>query len=207
MTQNVPGKERFEEAYKGKAPWEIGKPQRVFVEAADQITGSILDVGCGTGENALFFAQRGRRVTGIDFLSEPISEAKRKAQQRGIQSNFLVMDALALKEIPEVFNSVIDCGLFHVFSDEDRQRYVGGLATVVKPDGKLFLLCFSDKEPPGDGPRRVSQQEIHNTFSNGWDVESIQESRFEVRPDLEDIHFSEGGPFAWFCVIRRSAER
>ena len=99
---------------------------------------------------------------------------------------------------------LIDCGLFHVFSDEDRSRYVGGLASVVKPGGKMFMMCFSDKEPPGDGPRRVSQDEIGGAFTKGWDVESIEEVRFEARPDLKDIQFSEGGPFAWFCVIRKS---
>jgi hypothetical protein len=56
----------------------------------------------------------------------------------------------------------------------------------------------------GDGPRRVSQQELFEAFTKGWQVESIQAVRFEVRPDLEKIRFSEGGPFAWFCVIRRT---
>lgn len=65
---NAPDKKRFQEHYRGKPPWDIGKPQTAFVQAADQITGSILDAGCGTGENALFFAGRGQRVTGIDFL-------------------------------------------------------------------------------------------------------------------------------------------
>ena len=204
MAQNIPSKEHFEEAYEGKAPWDIGRPQPVFVEAADRITGSVLDAGCGTGENALFFAQRGHKTTGIDFLEGPIADAKRKAQQRGLTATFLVMDALRLEDIPEVFDSAIDCGLFHVFSDDHRARYVTGLASVVKPGGRLFLLCFSDREPPGDGPRRVSQQEIHDAFAEGWEIESILEARFEVRPDLEDIQFSEGGPFAWFCVIRRS---
>lgn len=204
MAQNIPGKDHFEQAYGGKAPWDIGKPQPVFAEAAEQITGSVLDAGCGTGENALFFAQRGHKTTGIDYLEHPIAEAKRKAQERGLPVTFLVMDALHLQDIPEVFDSVIDCGLFHVFSDDHRARYVQGLASVVNPGGRLFLLCFSDREPPGDGPRRISQQEIHEAFADGWEVESITESRFEVRPDLEDIEFSEGGPFAWFCVIRRS---
>lgn len=203
MTNNVPGKERFQEAYQGKPPWDIGRPQKVFVEAAGQITGSIIDVGCGTGENALFFSERGQKVTGIDFLERPIAEAKQKAKDRGLEATFLVMDALHLADIPELFDSAIDCGLFHVFSDEDRHKYISGLASVVKPGGRLFLMCFSDKEPPGDGPRRVSQQEIHEAFADGWRVESIQEARFEVRPDLQDIHFSEGGPYAWFCVIRR----
>jgi SAM-dependent methyltransferase len=103
--------------------------------------------GGGTGENALFFASRGHKVTGIDFLEEPIQRAKRKATERGLSATFLVMDGLALKDLPEVFDSVIDSGLFHVYSDEDRQRYVEGLASVWRPGGRLFLLCFSDEEP------------------------------------------------------------
>ncbi len=204
MSENIPSKEHFEEAYAGQPPWDIGRPQPAFVDAADRITGAILDAGCGTGENALFFAQRGHKVTGIDFLEAPIAEARRKAQQRGLQVNFLVMDALALTSLPEIFDSVIDCGLFHVFSDEDRARYVAGLASVVKPGGRVFLLCFSDQEPPGAGPRRITRQEIYEAFSSGWQVESIEESRFETRTDLKDIQFSPGGPKAWFCIIRRS---
>lgn len=201
---NIHGKERFQEAYQGKPPWDVGRPQSVFVAAADQITGSILDAGCGTGENALFFAARGHRVTGIDFLEQPIAEAKRKAAQRGLAAAFLVMDALHLDDLPETFDSAIDCGLFHVFSDEDRAKYVAGLASVVKPGGRLFLACFSDKEPPGDGPRRISRQELHVAFSTGWVVESLRDTRFEVRPDLTGFHFSPGGPHAWFAVVERS---
>lgn len=77
MAPAAPGKEQFQEAYEGKVPWDIGKPQPVFVQAADQITGSILDRVCGTGENALFFAERGHKVTGIDFLEKPILEARK----------------------------------------------------------------------------------------------------------------------------------
>jgi SAM-dependent methyltransferase len=187
--------------YAGLPPWEIGRPQKAFVDVADQIVGSILDAGCGTGENALFFARRGHKVTGIDFLAGPIARAKEKA---GSLATFLVMDALAIKELPEVFDSVIDCGLFHVFSDEDRRRYVEGLATVLRPGGRLFLLCFSDAEPQGQGPRRVSKKEIEDAFAEGWVIESIEPSRYEVRPDAAHMGFSEGGPRAWFVVVRRA---
>src|SRR5687768_17744638 len=122
----VPDRSTFESAYAGQAPWDIGRPQKEFIDRADQITGSILDAGCGTGENALYFASRGHKVTGIDFLAEPINRAKKKAAECGLTATFLVMDALALKELPEVFDNVIDSGLFHVFSDEDRRRYVEG---------------------------------------------------------------------------------
>jgi cyclopropane fatty-acyl-phospholipid synthase-like methyltransferase len=113
------------------------------------------------------------------------------------------MDALTLADFDRQFDSVIDSGLFHVFSDDDRVRYVAGLAHVTRPGGRLFLLCFSDEEPGTEGPRRVSQREIRASFSDGWDVEEIRATRIEVRPDLEEFTFSEGGPKAWFSVIRR----
>jgi len=101
-----------------------------------------------------------------------------------------------LRDWSERFDSVIDSGLLHVFSDEDRRRYVEGLATALKPGGRLFLLCFSDEEPGTQGPRRVSKKELHDTFAEGWGIESAEPSRYEVRPDLMDLSFSEGGPRA-----------
>jgi hypothetical protein len=98
---------------------------------------------------------------------------------------------------------VIDCGLFHVFSDQDRTRYVHGLAKVLEPGGRMFLVCFSDAEPGTAGPRRVSRKEIYDAFSGGWDVESVEPTRIEVNPDFAEITFSEGGPKAWFAVMRR----
>jgi SAM-dependent methyltransferase len=201
----VPDRNTFESAYAGQAPWDIGRPQKALLDVADRITGAVLDAGCGTGENALYFAGRGCQVTGIDFLDEPIRRAKRKATERGLAATFLVKDALTLKDWTERFDSVIDSGLFHVFSDADRRLYVEGLAAVLKPGGRLFLICFSDEEPGTQGPRRVPKKELHDAFAQGWGVESIGPSRFEVRPDLKDFSFSAGGPKAWFVVARRQA--
>ena len=199
----VPNRNTFESAYAGQAPWDIGKPQKPFIDVAEQITGSILDAGCGTGDTALFFAGRGCKVTGIDFIDEAIRRAERKAAERGVPATFLVRDALTLKDWTERFDNVIDSGLFHVFSDEARCRYVEGLATVLQLGGRLFLMCFSDEEPGTQGPRRVSKEELHAAFAEGWSIESIQPTRAEVRPDFKDLTFSEGGPKAWFVVVRR----
>jgi SAM-dependent methyltransferase len=199
----VTDRSTFVELYAGQPRWEIGRPQKALLDAADRITGSVLDCGCGTGENALFLAGRGRKVTGIDFLPEPITWAKRKAEERGVAANFLAMDALALATLPEIFDNAIDSGLFHVFSDEDRRRYVQGLASVLKPGGRLFLLCFSDAEPGEAGPRRVSRREIEEAFAEGWEMETIEAARYEVRPDPNDATFKEGGPKAWFVVVRK----
>jgi cyclopropane fatty-acyl-phospholipid synthase-like methyltransferase len=200
----VPDRATFESMYAGQAPWDIGKPQKPFVDAADQITGMVLDAGCGTGDTALFLASRGNQVTGIDFLEEPIRRAKRKVEERGIQVTFLVKDALTLEQSTERYDNAVDSGLFHVFSDDDRKTYVAGLAHVLKPGGRLFLMCFSDEEPGTDGPRRISKQELRDAFAHGWQIESIRPVQIETRPDLQGFTFSPGGPKAWFAIVRRA---
>jgi SAM-dependent methyltransferase len=203
VADNSVDRATFENFYDGKAPWDIGKPQGVFAAVADRVTGPVLDAGCGTGEHALLFAARGHRVIGIDFVEEAIRRARSKAAERGLALEFLVKDATALGDWDERFASVIDCGLFHCFSDDDRRLYVRGLAQVVEPGGRLFLLCFSDEEPGAEGPRRVSRRELHEAFRDGWTVESVQPTQIEVNPEFTEFKFSEGGPKAWFAIVRR----
>lgn len=193
----------FDTAYSGIAPWDIDGPQPAFVAAQNRIKGSILDSGCGTGELSLYFASRGHKVTGIDFLEEPIRRAKRKASERGIPASFFVMDALALKELPEQFDCVVDSGLFHVFNDDDRKRYVEGLASVLKPGGHYFLLCFSDAEPGEQGPRRVARHEFDTAFGQDWLIESVQPTQMRLRHDYSGMAFSEGGPKGWFVTVKK----
>lgn len=204
MSDN-PHRQRFQAAYEGTPSWDLGRPQAPFVEVAEQITGAVLDAGCGTGDNALFFAQRGQAVVGIDFVAFPILEARRKARDLGVNAEFLQMDALQLPSLDRQFDSVIDCGLFHVLSDADRRAYVAALAHVTKWGGKLFLMCFSDQEPAGPGPRRIRQDEIRAAFADGWTVESIRPAHFAPNPESQET-FVDGGPRAWFAVIRRGAE-
>ena len=199
----LPDQTRFQTIYAGQAPWDIGRPQSSIASAANLVKDPILDSGCGTGDTALFFAAKNHKVTGIDFLEEPIRRAKLKAKERNLQVEFLVKNALTIDHWDRRFNSIIDSGLFHVFSDENRRRYVDGLAHVVNPAGHLLLLCFSDAEPAGQGPRRVSRDELHEAFATGWKIESIQPTHFEINPLATNMNFSEGGPKAWFSIIRR----
>jgi cyclopropane fatty-acyl-phospholipid synthase-like methyltransferase len=203
VASNSVDRATFETLYAGPAPWDIGKPQPQITAQAGRIVGPVLDAGCGTGENALYFAARGLQVTGIDFVEEAIRRARRKAAERRLPVDFLVKDTLTLESWSERFACVIDCGLFHVFSDDDRRCYVAGLATVLAPGGRVFLMCMSDEEPGTEGPRRVSRQELYDAFTDGWEVESVQPVRFQLNPDFTEVQFSEGGPKAWLAVICR----
>jgi cyclopropane fatty-acyl-phospholipid synthase-like methyltransferase len=193
----------FESFYSGPAPWDIGRPQRPFTAIADQVKSPVLDAGCGTGENALFFAAQGHKVIGIDFVKEAIRRARRKATERGVAAEFLIKDATTLLDWDKCFATVIDCGLFHVFSDDDRRQYVAGLSHVMAPGGRLYLVCFGDEEPGTEGPRRVSRQELFCTFADGWEVESVERIQLDVNPEFTEVKFTEGGPRGWFAVVRR----
>ncbi|MEO8498736.1 MAG: class I SAM-dependent methyltransferase [Planctomycetota bacterium] len=195
----------FEQMYEGRPPWDIGKPQPAFVNVAEDIQGSVLDVGCGTGENSLFFAERGHKVTGLDFVEPPLQIARQKAAERGIDVQFIQHDALQVDQLDRQFDNVLDSGLFHGLSDEDRVQYAAVIGKVLVPEGKLYLQCFSDQEPDGDGPRRISEAELREVFKSGWQIVSITPSRFVVREDTQ-LTFSEGGPKSWFCVVKRVSE-
>jgi cyclopropane fatty-acyl-phospholipid synthase-like methyltransferase len=199
--------ERFESIYQGQPPWDIPGPQPAIValEEAGAIVGSVLDAGCGTGENALYLASRGHEVWGVDYVPIAVERAMKKAQQRGLPARFQVADALQLAGLGRQFDAVIDCGLFHTFSDEERPRYVAALAEVLRPGGRYHVLCFSDEEPPGEGPRRVTQAELRDAFRDGWAVETIRASRFQTVDGPGQPRFSPGGPKAWLATIARAA--
>jgi cyclopropane fatty-acyl-phospholipid synthase-like methyltransferase len=198
-------REQFESMYAATAPWDIAGPQPGFVglEETGEIRGSVLDAGCGTGENALYLASRGHEVWGIDFVPVAVERAKAKAQERKLKVHFQVGNALELQKLGRQFDTVIDCGLFHTFSDEERPIYVAGLAQVLRPDGQLHMMCFSDREPGSQGPRRVSQREINDAFRDGWMVKAIRESKFEAVTDTGGPKFSPGGPRAWLATMAR----
>ncbi len=171
----------FDSAYRGIPPWDIGRPQKEFIRLAEEgeISGKVIDVGCGTGENALYLAHLGFEVWGIDAAPSAIKKAKEKARKRGIKVNFLVFDALKLQLLKAKFDTIIDCGMFHVFSDEERPIYAASLSTALYPGGKYFMLCFSEHEPGSYGPRRVTQAEIKAAFDKGWKINYIREAELE----------------------------
>ena len=185
----------------GPPPWDIGQPQPAFVRLADSglLSGRLLDSGCGTGEHVLLAASRGADAMGVDISPRAIARARDKAAGRGLPARLEVADVLSLGDLGMTFDVVIDSGVFHIFDDEDRVRYVTSLASVLRPGGHCYLICFSDRQPGDYGPRRVSQDELRAAFRDGWTVTGIAADTFEVNPS-----FPTPVAQAWLATIRRT---
>jgi cyclopropane fatty-acyl-phospholipid synthase-like methyltransferase len=192
----------WDDSYSGSvpAPWDIGRPQPGFVRLADAglLRGRLLDSGCGTGENTLLAAERGADALGADFSPLAIEQARGKAAERGIPARFEVADVLSLGQLGRAFDTVIDSGVFHVFDDGDRVRYVTSLASVLQAGGTCYLICFSDRQPGDYGPRRVRQDELRAAFADGWSVTNIAADTFDLNPIFESTSAQ-----AWLATIRR----
>jgi 2-polyprenyl-3-methyl-5-hydroxy-6-metoxy-1,4-benzoquinol methylase len=196
----VRSSEDFDAMYlAGRPPWDIGRPQPAFRELADRgrLAGRVLDVGCGTGEHALMAAAIGLEATGVDAAGTAIAIAREKANERGLHARFMTWNALELANLGQSFDTVLDCGLFHVLEDPDRVTFVDALRASMPAGGRYYMLCFSDLEPGDWGPRRIQQDEIRATFATGWRVEEIQAAGIETTIEREE------SVRAWLASILR----
>jgi SAM-dependent methyltransferase len=167
---------RFDEAYAvGRPPWDIDGPQPDFRRLVDDaaLSGRVLDLGCGTGEHAMFFASRGLDALGIDASEIAIARASEKARSRGLAARFAVVDAERLAGLGATFDTITDSGCLHTLSDSAMARAVDGAHEVLRPGGTYWLMCFSE-HATAPGPRRMTQQAIKDLFGEGWEVESIE---------------------------------
>jgi SAM-dependent methyltransferase len=163
----------------GDAPWDINRPQPeiVALEAAGVLGPRVLDVGCGTGQTAVFLAERGHDVTGLDAVPAAIEAAKARATAAGLDICFRAADVLdVLPELIGRFHSVTDVGFFHALTDEQRLDFAAKLADRLAPGGVYAMLCFSERVPGAWGPRRVSEAEIRATFADDavWNVREVR---------------------------------
>ena len=180
----------------GPAPWDVGRPQPAIARVAGDFIGPVLDVGCGTGDNALLIAGLGLSVLGVDVADTAVRLARARAAGRGIVAEFAVADAFRLGELGRRFKTVVDSGMLHTLDAEERPRYVASLASAIDPGGTLYVLAFSD-EGPDAGPHPVTREELTAAFGQGWDVVSLESDRVLTR-----YHDDHGAP-AWLAIVRR----
>ncbi|WP_278262290.1 class I SAM-dependent methyltransferase [Nocardia sp. AG03] len=181
----------------GPAPWDIGAPQPAVVEliAAGAFTGDVLDLGCGTGDNAVALAAHGSRVLGVDVAEPALDIARGKAAEAGLDIEFALADALRLDRLDRRFDTALDSALFHTFDPTEQATYAASLATVTAPGATLYLICFSDTGP-NPGPHPVSRSAITAAFTApDWQTVTVEPSHLRTR-------FDDASP-AWLATIHR----
>lgn len=185
----------FDEFYQGAPPWETGKPQPAVVALAEQgqFTGRVLDVGCGSGENALYLASRGYTVLGVDGAPTPIDRAKAKAGQRGLPVEFGVADAFDLAALGQKFDTVLDSAFLHIPGNTAARRraYTDQLAVVLRAGGWVHLLEISEQvtEHPS-----ITSAEIIDAFDDRWANANVHKVAYAV---------TTGDVPAWMVSIQR----
>jgi SAM-dependent methyltransferase len=185
----------------GPAPWDIGRPQPAIARLVDEgrIAGSVLDVGCGTGDNTLHVAAAGLPVLGVDVAETALAIARAKAEERGLAAEFAVADAFALAGLGRTFDSVLDSGMFHTCDAAERSRYAASLASVTHPGSTVHVLCFGD-QGPDVGPHPVARDDLRAAFTAdaGWRIDAIAADRVLTR-----FH-GDAGAAAWLATITRT---
>jgi SAM-dependent methyltransferase len=190
--------EDFDALYTVTPPWDIGRPQPALRTVAEsgEVRGEVLDAGCGTGEHALMAAGLGLGATGVDAAPVAIERARAKARERGLAARFIVADVLDLPSLDGRYDTVLDSAMFHVLGDADRVPYVESLRSVLRPGGRYFMLCFSELEPGDWGPRRITQDEIGQSFAAGWRVDSVESAELDLT--VPPLHAK-----AWLAALTR----
>jgi SAM-dependent methyltransferase len=181
----------------GQLPWDTGQPEPLLVEFVT--SGAVapcpaLEIGAGTGTNAIWMAERGFDVLGVDISSLAVERADAKMERRALRCRFAAIDFLAAPLPDGPFQFVFDRGCFHVFDEPgERQRFAAQVAAALAPDGLWLSLIGSTEGPPREvGPPRRSARDITLAIEPALEI-----------VELRSAEFRGSNAKAWFCLSRQ----
>ena len=187
----------FNFVYQDIAPWDIGVPQPAMTAILEKYppTNPILDIGCGSGDLAIYLAQLGHQVIGIDFVESAIKNAQAKSDslphETGQFVSFKVADALKPSLLQQKFGAVVDSGFYHLFDPDQCDQLIKEIASILLPNGCYYLHEFAVEFPVPNMPRQISAHELQARFTveKGWRIKEIQSVEFlsRVAPPMPAI--------------------
>ncbi len=196
-------KDQMEKIYSSippeEIPWNIETPPKIIqqIVKTEKIKPcKVIDLGCGTGNYAIYLSSMGFDVTGIDFSESAIEIARNSAKSKGVKSNFIVADILGdMTEVQDTFDFAYDWELLHHIFPPDREKYINNVYRLLKPDGKYLSVCFSEDSPQfgGAGKYRKTPLDTVLYFSSESEMASLFKPLFEIE-ELETVEVE--GKFA-----------
>jgi SAM-dependent methyltransferase len=192
--------ERWDSAYRsGRPGWDTGRPSSELVQAVEEGTLKpcrVVELGCGTGTNAIFLASKGFDVTAIDIAPTALRLAEEKAGKAGVRVRWLLADVLLPPKL-EPFDLVYDRGCYHGVRQQNAPRYVEALARLTRPGSQVLILAGNANEPRHYGPPRIKEEELRADFSKLFEFQWLRETRFDSADPQRP------GALAWSVLLRR----
>ncbi|HEV2968414.1 MAG TPA: methyltransferase domain-containing protein [Pirellulales bacterium] len=193
---------QWEEHYRsGTPPWDTGRTSSELmrvVQAENIRPCRAIELGCGTGTNAVWLAQQGFEVTGVDLVPLAIERAIERAAAAGVTIRFLSLDLLALPDLGAPFDFLFDRGCYHAVRRENALGYITAVDRLLRPGALGLVLAGNAKEPLDPGPPVVSETELRSELGSRFEIVSLTEFRFdaELGPGFK--------PLAWSCLLRKA---
>jgi SAM-dependent methyltransferase len=193
---------RWEDRYRtGDVPWDTGRPsselQRVMAEDGIE-PGRAVELGCGTGTNAIWLAQQGFDVTGVDLSELAIERAQAKAASASVRVTFLQADVLALPDLGLPFKFFFDRGCYHAVRRHDVAAYLRSLERITRPGTLGLVLAGNAREPHDPGPPVVDEPTLRAELGSIFEVVRLREFYFD-QTATDAVR-----PLAWSCLLRRA---